>query len=224
MEKIIKRNLLCIKRYLIVILLLCLLLGSNIVSKGYSETGHDDFKKIYIKSEAKLLKDIWNKHIDEKLDEIPWMFFGWGTKFFCLNEEIEFEGDVIFSRSNKTEQSVTIDYYIQEVETTETSVSVKGSVSTKITGKIKKINTDISGSADINISKTDTDSYESSTKTSFKIVMKPYTKVTLQIKGSGKLTNGVSKYRFLGIVFNKGAWERIDVETIYYELKEEPVE
>ena len=54
--------------------------------------------------------------------------------------------------------------------------------------------------------------------------MKPYTKVTLQIKGTGKLTNGVSKYRFLGIVFNKGAWERIDVETIYYELKEEPVE
>ena len=54
-----------------------------------------------------------------------------------------------------------------------------------------------------------------------KIVLKPYTKVTLQIKGKGRLTNGVSKYRFLGITFDKGSWERIDVETIYYELVEE---
>lgn len=220
----VKKHFKSIYKCLILIGFICLCVCSSRITNAYSETGHEDFKKITLFSEAKLLKEIWNKDIDKKLDEIPWMFFGWGTKYFCLNEKIEFEGDIIFSRSNKTDQVVTIDYYIQEAETTETSVAVKGTVSTKITGKIKKINMDISGSGDLTISKTNTNSYESSTKTSFKIVMKPYTKVTLQIKGTGRLTNGVSKYRFLGIVFNKGAWERIDVETMYYELKEEVIE
>lgn len=219
-----KKGIKNIVKYIFIVTLICLAIFSTKVSKAYSETGHEDFQKINVYNKVKLLKYISNKDIDQKLDEIPWMLFGWGTKYFCLNEKIDFEGDVIFSRSNRTDQVVTIDYYIQEAETTETSVSVKGTVSTKITGKIKKINTDISGSGDLTISKTDTSSYESSTKTSFKIVMNPYTKVTLQIKGTGRLTNGVSKYRFLGMVFNKGAWERIDVETLYYELKEESIE
>jgi len=218
--KLIRKKGIFVKITISTFLMILMALTNNKVY-GYSETGHEDFKKIYIKSDVKLLKDIWNKDIDAKLEEIPWKFFGWGTKYFCYEEKIEFDGDIIFSRSNRTDQTVTIDYYIQEAETSETSVSIKGTVSTKITGKIKKINSDVSVNGDVTISSSSTNSFESSTKTSFKVVIKPYTVVTLQIKGTGRLTNGVSKYRFMGITFNKGAWERIDVEKIYYELREE---
>ena len=52
----------------------------------------------------------------------------------------------------------------------------------------------------------------------------PHTKITLRISGDAYVTSGVSKYYFLGLCLRKGEWERVDVETMYYELVEESVE
>ena len=218
---IIKKKKIMIKLFTFVLFFLFIFTINKVNINGYSETGHNDFKKIITLEGAKLLNEISYQEIEKKMSEINFKLFGWSTRYFCYEEKINFEGDVIFSRSNKTDQTITIDYYLQEKETCETSLNIKGSVSTKVTGDIKKINTEVNVNGDITISKENTEKYESDTKTSFKIVLKPYTKVTLQIKGKGRLTNGVSKYRFLGITFDKGSWERIDVETIYYELVEE---
>jgi hypothetical protein len=45
----------------------------------------------------------------------------------------------------------------------------------------------------------------------------------LRIVGDAKITNGVSKYYFLGICFKKGAFEIVEVTSTIYELIEENV-
>lgn len=52
----------------------------------------------------------------------------------------------------------------------------------------------------------------------------PNTKLTLRTAGEAFVSNGVASYYLLGITLKKGAWESIDIHTIYYELVEENLE
>ena len=55
------------------------------------------------------------------------------------------------------------------------------------------------------------------------IVVAPKTKLTVSIRGEARLNNGVCRYHILGIGFNKGEWEYIDVVNEYYDYYEETV-
>lgn len=206
---------------LIVLLLVTLL---NIKVSAYTETGHEDFTNIDINPSVKLLVEYKDSEIDKLVDKMPWKFFGWSNSYINYEIKMKYDGKVIFARSNKTSQVVKIDYSLQEIQTTKTSVSVKGTVSTKISGKIKKINTDIIGNVEFESSRQESNEYEIGTKTVISMVVKPMTKLSLITTGDARLTNGVSKYSLFGFTTRKGGWERIDVETVYYEFREEQIE
>lgn len=190
--------------------------------KAYSVTGHEDFKKItFVNGEKYLLNEYSKTSIDKTMSSLKGYAFGWRTVYYNINEEAYYEGITIFSRSNKSNDIVKFDYILNETEITETSVMVKGSVSAKITGTIKKISMAFNGEGEY--SKESGNSYTSSTKTSLNFNIQPNTRLSLVVTGKCYVTTGVSCYRFLGIAFKKGSFENVEVETIIYELREEEV-
>lgn len=188
---------------------------------AYTETGHEDFQKIKVKGVVKLLNEYSNSEIDDEIKKLSFKLFGWSTNVINKNIPMEYDGKILFARSNKTTQTVKVEYVLKETEVTETSVKVKGSVSAKITGEFKKINTGVSGNLSYENVKEDINSYEKETELSLSMQIKPNTRLILITTGEGVITNGVSKYTIFGITIKKGGWERIDVETIYFEFREE---
>lgn len=202
-------------------LLVVIMLVSNKV-KAYSETGHEDFKKIiFVDSRCKLLNEYGSDEIDKSIKSLGTNVFGWRTRYFNLNQKAYYEGITIFSRSNKSSEAIKFDYVLNETQVTETSVTVKGSVSTKITGTVKKVALTFNGEGEY--IKEVGNSYTSSAKTSITFNINPNKKLSLVVSGECYVTTAVSRYKFLGITFKKGSWENIEVETIIYEIKEENI-
>ena len=120
-------------------LVLLMMIYSNNVN-AYSVTGHEDFKNItFVDSRCKLLNEYGSDEINETIKSLGGNVFGWRTRYFNLNQKAYYEGITIFSRSNKSNDVIKFDYVLNETHVTETSVTVKGSVSTKITGTVKKV-------------------------------------------------------------------------------------
>ena len=96
---------------------------------------------------------------------------------------------------------------------------MSGSLSTKASGKIKGITLggDIKGEGEL---KNSSEEYFEE-KTNFSVDLKPYTKLSLMIRGDCIVSSGVGKNYFLGIQIEKGTWEYIDFVTEYYEFLEE---
>ena len=189
---------------------------------GYSETGHSDFKKIvFVDSERRLLDDYSSKEIEKYYQSIPKKSFGWTTFYLNLEDMAYYEGITIFSRANSTSTPIDFDYSVKDVIFSEVSVTVSGSVSAKVSGSIKKVS--LGGSADVSAKKATESSSTTEMKTSINFKIQPGTKLSMMITGVCYVTTGVSVYRFMGIKFRKGSWERIDVDTIIYEVREEAI-
>ena len=192
------------------------------IGNAYSETGHSDFRKIeFVSSSPKLLKHYSDSEIEKIYKGMSKKTFGWSTHYLNMEEEATYVGLTIFSRANSTSAPITFDYSLKDVTFSEVSVTVSGSVSAKISGSIKKVTLGLSG--DVSAKKTTESSNQTELKTSQNFVIQPGKKLTMVITGVCYVTTGVSVYRFLGIRFQKGAWEKIDVDTIIYEVKEETI-
>lgn len=200
--------------------ILFLTLGKT--GNAYSETGHSDFRKIeFVSSGRRLLKNYSDSEIDKCYKGMSKKTFGWSTHYLNMEEEATYVGLTIFSRANSTSLPITFDYSLKDVTFSEVSVTVSGSVSAKISGSIKKVTLGLSG--DASAKRTTESSSQTELKTSQNFVIQPGKKLTMVITGICYITTGVSVYRFLGIRFQKGAWEKIDVDTIVYEVREEVI-
>lgn len=188
---------------------------------GYTKTGHEDFIKLDKPEYIKSLSELNNDEISKMMKSVKWKFFGWSNTYLHETYPINYDGKIVFARSNKTDQPITIAYSLREVEVTTRSVKVSGSVSAKVTGKLKKINLDGTLNGEYTSEKTNTNQSTREEKTEFKVCLNPNSKLTIITTGKGYLTTCFSKNYLFGIVIQKGEWERIDVETVYFELREE---
>lgn len=203
--------------------LLCMiLLLSLFVPSAQAATGHKGFSEIVLAEEGKLLAEITDAEIQAGYNALGRKFFGWKHYFFTYWEDATYKGEVIFAKSNRTGQPIEINYVLQEKEYTENSWKVKGSISGKVQGKIKKI--DFALNADAEGEKKDTESFTRFEETKFKILLEPNHRLVLQITGECTVTNGVSKHFLFGICSKKGVWEYVEVVTRYYELRTMEIE
>ena len=208
------------------VLAVCLfsLVFSGTKIHAYKDTGHDDFTSItFVEGEHRLINDYTNSEVKNLYKKVNKKAFGWVTHYLLMDEKVNYDGLVIFSRSNKTSKNMNFEYYLKETLTTKTDVKISGSVSGKIAGTIKKINTTLSGEVKGEVENTNSKTDTTDSKTTINIVIYPKTKITMIQTGEAYITSGVSKYYFFGMTFKKGIWERIDVSTMYYELREEQV-
>ena len=91
----------------------------------------------------------------------------------------------------------------------------------KASGKIDSVSIGLDTSIRGEIGMKSTISFEE--EVDFTVKIMPNKKVSLLVKGIATLSNGASKYYFLGICTKKNYWEYIDVLSEYYELYEETI-
>lgn len=208
------------KKIICFIITILLITGCSYVSAA-SETGHSYFKKVFIASEsdARLLINLNLEQKNHFLSQVKRKFIGWSIYTKSKNIPVKYEAHTIFSRSNDTKNPISFEYKSKYENEVETSVNTTGSLTTKISGKIKTVGVNLDNLIRLEIGKNTTIS--TTEETSFKVTIYPQTRVSLIVKGDARLSNGASKYYFFGICFKKGCWEYIDVASEYYELSEE---
>jgi len=204
---------------IIICMFIALCISTNVYAN--SSTGHSEFEQIEIPSysDAKLLVDMSKKEKDEQIKKVPWKFFGVSVYNECIRQHVRYIGKTIFARGNRTNNIIEFDYNMKVGRTITNSVSISGGLTSKLSGKIKKLSLGIDFKADADWEKVVKQTEEE--KTSFTVKIKPRTKVSLLIKGVAEVTNGGSKFFVLGIPVKRGNFEFIDTITEFYELYEE---
>ena len=188
---------------------------------GNLNHGHDEFTKV------KTDPDEYRAFLDELSDEeiknmhgsIRRRFIGWSVAPYTSNTIVHYEGDTVFAKSNNTSQILSFNYQYETETVNTTSVTTSGSISPKVSGKIGGVNVGLDAAIRYEIGKKEQKSVNESTRLTF--IIKPYSKLTITIKGDGVLNNGAGRYYFFGICFKKGEWEYIDVINEYYDFYEE---
>lgn len=209
------------KKVMFIVLLCCMVMVP--FSVYGRNTGHSAFQEIELEdSNIKLLVDM-SAYEKQKAHQSlnKWRFFGWSVGVINRNADCKYTAETIFSKANYTSAPFTFSYQMIESSKIETSISLDGTISARVKGKVKavELGLDTSIRGEIGRKKTTTRSEE----TNMSIVIHPNTKITMKVTGNAELSNGVGRYYFLGICFKKGEWEYIDVLDECYELIEERV-
>ena len=201
-----------------IVFLLLLLCPSTI-----SSAAHADFTRITFQpgSTASLIEDMSKERINQAYDSVKRKGFGWQHYTIYKDVPLRYEGNVVFSKANRTSRELSFQYTYEVENTAETSVSVSGDISLTLSGKIKQINGSLNGKIRKEIGEKTRIVIDEQIRTTF--LIPAYTKLTVQLKGEARLNNGVAKYYFLGMRFKKGTWEIIDKVTEYYDYYEETV-
>ena len=206
----------------ILLCFLVLMFSSMSLFKAYIATGHDEFQEITFEDENVILLVKRDKsEIEVAYKKLQRKVFGWSTHYFNINSKAEYVGNTLFSRSNRTGEILKITYSLKEEDMKTTSLKVSGSIDVKVTGQTKKKNLTGTINPSIGFVKSNTKSKTVQEATDFKMDIAPYTRVSLRITGDCYVTSAVSKYYLFGIQLKKAEWERVDVETMYYEMYEE---
>jgi hypothetical protein len=189
-------------------------------TQAYSTTGHEGIMAVSFEEEGELLVDMTSAKIEAGYKALGKnRFFGWKYHFFNIKSSATYLGEIIFARSNRTNDRLDIDYQMKETNYSERSIKTTGTLSGQFEGNIKKIDAGLKAGGEIELDRTTSITRVEDTKFSF--VVEPNHRITFRVTGDAVVTNGVSKYCFLGITFKKGTWEYVDIITRYYELIEE---
>ena len=188
-----------------------------------TKTGHKEFTKITFlyNKDAFLLVEMNNTQLEDMMKEVKRKAFGWSTYTNIINNEVVYEAGSIFSRSNNTSQPIDFTYSTLASTSKQLTSNLSGTLAMKASGKIDVVTLGLDTSIRGEIGTKSTISFEEEVDFSVKIM--PNKKVSLLVKGIANLSNGASKYYFLGICTKKNYWEYIDVMSEYYELYEETI-
>ena len=188
-----------------------------------TKTGHKEFTKITFlyNKDAFLLVEMNNTQLEDMMKEVKRKAFGWSTYTNIINNEVVYEAGSIFSRSNNTSQPIDFTYSTLASTSKQLTSNLSGTLAMKASGKIDVVTLGLDTSIRGEIGTKSTISFEEEVDFSVKIM--PNKKISLLVKGIANLSNGASKYYFLGICTKKNYWEYIDVMSEYYELYEETI-
>lgn len=184
---------------------------------------HADFTKIIFlhDSNACLIENMPKDIIDSSYKKLKRKVLGWNVVTIVKDELIKYEGDVVFSKANRTAREMSFNYSYEVENSFESSVSVSGDISISVSGKIKQITGALNGKIRKEIGEKTKNVVTESTRTVLVIPAK--TKLTVQLKGYARLNNGVARFFLFGIGIKKGTWEIIDKVTEYYDYYEEKI-
>ena len=145
-------------------------------------------------------------------------FWGWRTRYFYVDESMNYIGKMIFSRANQSTNDITFSYNIKETVSESKSFNISDSLTVKGSGG-KKIDLSLANELELSYTKEETSSTVESL--SYEIIVPSGKKVSMYTTGVGKITSGASaKYLFF-IRVKSGYWEVVEIKTVYYKIVEE---
>lgn len=193
-------------------------------NKTYSDTGHEQFSEIEFADEnCFLINSLSKEEIDKDLKGLKAKAFGKREELYLDKAKATYVSTVIFSRSNKTREEYTFTYDTSMVTYKKTSLTIKGSLTSKTVLKNKTNGLEETITGDIGAAYATETSSKYTENGKMSVVIYPYKKVSLRISGDCLVTNGISKVFVFGICVKKGAWEIVEVVSTCFELIEEDV-
>ena len=171
---------------------------------------------------AKLLESYSNGEYEKYYDSLTKKkFWGWRTYIRFENEEVSFLKDTLFVIVNEGVSPITETFSIKTEEYVKKQYSVTGTLGLDVNASEKGFKLGLEEKLKFSITKTVYTEIEEDFE--IKVLVDSMTKLTVEVRGEGKVSNGIAKYyRFFKNV-KKGGWEIFVVTTEYYSLKKEVI-
>ncbi len=182
---------------------------------------HLNYQEIVFLDKGELIEEINEKDFRQYYAEIESKFYGWNSKLIYDEVDIVFVSKTLFSYKNQSTETITYQYNYESGKSVKDSMSFSGDLSAEVDLKYKKNNLNLGAEFKKKYDEQNTTKINEKWKLDIKVA--PYTKMSLKIKGEGKLSSGVSKFYYFFIPLKKGGWEMIDISSEYYWLSEEYV-
>ncbi len=216
---VVKEGVFIFKKFLYLFILLSIVSTSRIVKAE----SHPDFKEITFPygEMGSLIEDMDEQFINTAYKKVKRKLFGWNISKITIDDRINFVGDTVFSKANNTNYPLNFTHSFEIENKMESSVSVSGDIGISFNAKGKILSGGLEAVVRKEVEKKEIQTIVETTRASLYIPSK--TKLSITIKGTAVLNNGVAKYYFLGIGFKKGTWEYIDVLTEFYDYYEEEI-
>ncbi len=148
-------------------------------------------------------------------------FWGWRTYTAYKTEPISFVKETLYSIYNDGSSAITETFRFEIGETVKKQYSASGSVALNGKGEKEGFKLGLEEKLSSSITATITTSYEE--EIYIKVNVDPQTKLLVQIKGEGKVSNGVAAYYMFWKPIRKGGWEVFIVTTEYYSIVKEQI-
>jgi len=143
-------------------------------------------------------------------------FWGWRTFIAYENEKTYFVKETLYVIENHGETAIIETFSFKAKEQVKKQYGSTGTIG--LNAKGEEYGFKLGLEEELNYSITGTKTTSTEEEFEIKVYIDPMTKLTVQIQGEGKVSNGVAKYfRFYKNV-RKGGWEIFVVTTEYYSL------
>lgn len=177
------------------------------------------YQDITFKHNGMVMLDSYsNSDYDKYYDKVSEKkFWGWRTYEVFKTEEVYFVKDTLWVIENEGFSDITETFTFSSESSVKKQYNVSGSLALKGSGDTMGIKLGL----DQKLSNSITATTESSIEQEFtiKIIVDPNTKLFVEIKGEGKVSNGVAIYYRFWRAVKKGGWEVFLVTTEYYSIR-----
>ena len=202
-----------------IIVISLMILMSSIMVKSVNASDYKTYQEITFEHKgATLLSEYGDNQYKEYYKKLKGKkFWGWRTFTVFKDEELSFIDDTMYVIVNQGDTAIDETIKLSRNYSLKKQYSVSGSLGIKANGSEKGFKLGLEEEIDSTITTTVTGSVEETY--SMKIQVDPGTKVSIQVKGEGKITNGVAKYYRFWKNVKKGGFEIFWVTTEYYSIE-----
>lgn len=177
----------------------------------------------FVNNGAELLEDYSDSEYDKYYKKVKYRkFWGWRTYVRLENEDVEFLRDTLFVIVNEGTTPITQTLTFKSEEYVKKQYSVTGTLGMNAKGSAYGFKLGLEEKLKFSI--TTTVYKEIEEEFEIKVLIDPMTRLIVEVKGEGKVSNGVAKYYTFFKNVKKGGWEIFVVTTEYYSLKKEIID
>lgn len=144
-------------------------------------------------------------------------FWGWRTYEAYKTEEVYFTKDTLWVIENEGFSDITETFTFESESSVKKQYNVTGTLGLEGSGNEMGIKFGLEEELSYSITATTDSSIQQ--EFTIKIIVDPNTKLFVEIKGEGKVSNGVAKYYRFWRNVKKGGWEVFLVTTEYYSIR-----
>ena len=207
---------------IMIIALICFL--AVYTTQGVEASEYETYQEVVFEHHgAKFLDEYTKKMYDKYYKKVKRRrFWGWRTYTKYEAEPVTFTKDTLYVIVNEGITPIQQNFEFKSIETTKKQYNVSGNLNLTAKGEVYTIELGFEEELDWEILTTTTESYTEDIE--IRVDVDPMTKLIVEVKGEGKVSNGVAKYYRFWRNVRKGGWEVFVVTTEYYSLRKEQID
>lgn len=146
-------------------------------------------------------------------------FWGWNTYTVTNDALVTFQKETLIIIENEGITTIDQSYYFKSTEQEKRQITASGSISTETSGNVKAFKLGLEQELNLSMQLENQSTLEE--RNELKIRVDPMTRLSVEVYGEGRISNGVGKhFRFFRNT-RTGGWEVFTLTTEYYSVTKE---